>query len=84
MRKVKGAGPLPGFVPPPVKTGYVVRQKRTPHGSEPAFIHLADCHMIEGTPHRIRADEARAALTDPTIEPCQFCQPDTELGMDLA
>ncbi|MGV4984496.1 DUF6233 domain-containing protein [Streptomyces sp. NRAIS4] len=83
-RKVKGGGPLPDFAPPPVKTGFVVQQKRTPHGPEPAFIHLADCHMIEGTPHRIRADEARAALTDPNIEPCQFCRPDTELGVDLA
>ncbi|MFF5015005.1 DUF6233 domain-containing protein [Streptomyces sp. NPDC001165] len=57
---------------------------RTPHGPEPAFIHLAYCTMIEGTPHRIRPDEARAALTDPKIEPCRFCRPDTELGTDLA
>jgi hypothetical protein len=64
-----------------MKTGYIVQQKRTPHGPEPAVIHLADCTMIEGTPHRIRPEEARAALTDPTIEPCQFCRPDTELGM---
>jgi hypothetical protein len=40
--------------------------------------------MIEGTPHRIRADEARAALTDPTVTPCSFCRPDTDLGIDLA
>ncbi|MER6567021.1 DUF6233 domain-containing protein [Streptomyces sp. NPDC001093] len=84
MGKVKGDGPLAGFTAPPVETGYVVQQKRTPHGSEPAFIHLADCSMIEGTRHRIRPDEARAALTDPNIEPCQFCRPDTELGTDLA
>ncbi|MCZ0990371.1 hypothetical protein BEK98_22300 [Streptomyces diastatochromogenes] len=84
MRKVKGGGPLPGFAQSPMKTGYVVQQKRTPHGPEPAFIHLADCTMIEGTPHRIRPDEARAALTDPKIEPCRFCRPDTELGTDLA
>jgi hypothetical protein len=83
-RKVKGGGPLPGFAPSQVKTGYVVQQKRTPHGHEPAVIHLADCTMIEGTPHGIRPDEARAALTDPTIETCQFCRPDTELGIDLA
>ncbi|GHE99085.1 hypothetical protein GCM10014715_64140 [Streptomyces spiralis] len=82
-RKVKGGGPLPGFAPPAAKTGYVVQQKRTPHGPEPAFIHLSDCVMIEGPPHRIRSDEARAALTDPNIEPCQFCRPETELGMDL-
>jgi hypothetical protein len=40
--------------------------------------------MIEGTPHPIRADEARAALADPTIAACAFCLPDTELGIDLA
>ncbi|MFF7972104.1 DUF6233 domain-containing protein [Streptomyces sp. NPDC007905] len=83
-RTAKGGGPLPGFSPPPAQTGYVVQQKRTPHGPEPAFIHLADCTMIDGTPHHIRADEARAALTDPNIEPCTFCRPDTELGVDLA
>ncbi|MDO0936488.1 DUF6233 domain-containing protein [Streptomyces sp. DG2A-72] len=81
----KGAGPLTGFAPPASKNvGFVVQQKRTPNGPEPALIHMADCTMIEGTPHRIRADEARAALTDPNIEPCQFCRPDTELGTDLA
>ncbi|MGW4569470.1 DUF6233 domain-containing protein [Streptomyces sp. NPDC004561] len=83
-RKVKGGGPLPGFNPPPASTGCVIQQKRTPAGPEPAVVHQADCAMIEGTPHRIRADEARAALTDPTIEPCAFCRPDTELGIDLA
>jgi hypothetical protein len=81
---VKGAGPLPAFAPTHVGTGFVVQQKRTPAGPEPALIHLAHCSMIEGTPHRIRADEARAALTDPTVAPCTFCRPDTELGIDLA
>ncbi|WP_247697456.1 DUF6233 domain-containing protein [Streptomyces sp. b94] len=84
-RRQKGAGLLPGFTPPPMKeVGFVVQQKRTPTGPEPALIHMADCTMIEGTPHRIRADEARAALTDPNIEPCQFCRPDIELGIDVA
>ncbi|MGW2998690.1 DUF6233 domain-containing protein [Streptomyces sp. NPDC001155] len=83
-RRVKGSGLSPGFAPWPMSTGYVIQQKRTPHGPEPAVIHLADCTMIDGTRHRIRADEARAALMDPTIEPCQFCRPDTQLGMDLA
>ncbi|MCF1511400.1 DUF6233 domain-containing protein [Streptomyces glomeratus] len=82
--RVKVGGSLPDFALPPTRTGYVVQQKRTPHGPEPTFIHLADCTMIEGTPHRIRPDEARAALTDPNIESCQFCRPDTRLGLDLA
>lgn len=82
--RVKGGGPPPAFAPPMARSAYVVQQKRTPNGPEPAFIHLADCTMIEGTPHPIRADEARAALTDPTIAACAFCRPDTELGIDLA
>lgn len=83
-RRPKGAGPLPGFTPPSVKRGYVIQQKRTPAGPEPALVHMTDCTMIKGTPHTIRADEARAALTDPNITPCAFCRPDTELGIDLA
>ncbi|MFC8245009.1 DUF6233 domain-containing protein [Streptomyces chartreusis] len=62
-------------------TGFVVQQKRTPNGPEPAVIHTGDCTMIEGTPHRIGDHEARAALTDPNIEPCAFCRPDSELGI---
>ncbi|MFF0794372.1 DUF6233 domain-containing protein [Streptomyces spiralis] len=64
-----------------MKTHFVVQQKRTPRSPEPAFIHLSDCTMIEGTPHPIRPDEARAALADPNIEPCRFCRPDTGLGI---
>ncbi|MGW2492348.1 DUF6233 domain-containing protein [Streptomyces sp. NPDC001606] len=79
-RKPEGGGPLPDSALP----AYVVEQKRTPHGPEPAVVHLADCSMIQGAAHRIRADEARAALTDPAITACDFCRPDTELGMDLA
>lgn len=62
-------------------TGFVVQQKRTPNGPEPAVIHTGDCTMIEGTPHRIGDHDARAALTDPNIEPCAFCRPDSELGI---
>ncbi|MEU6475308.1 DUF6233 domain-containing protein [Streptomyces sp. NPDC047017] len=83
-RKVKGGGPVPALARPSSTTGYVVQQKRTPGGPEPALIHLADCSMIQGTPHPIRPDEAQSALTDPTIEPCGFCRPDTSLGIDLA
>ncbi|MGW2492760.1 DUF6233 domain-containing protein [Streptomyces sp. NPDC001606] len=79
-RKPEAGSPLPDSALPP----YVVEQKRTPHGPEPAVIHLADCSMIQRAVHRIRADEARAALTDPAITGCDFCRPDTELGIDLA
>ncbi len=75
---------LPSFAPNRSErrtTGFVVEQKRTPRGAEPAVIHTDDCTMIEGTPHPIRDHDARAALTDPTIEACAFCRPDSELGM---
>ncbi|MFJ7075467.1 DUF6233 domain-containing protein [Streptomyces sp. NPDC098781] len=60
---------------------FAVQQKRTPDGPEPAVIHTDDCTMIEGTAHPIRPHEARVALTDPHIEPCAFCRPDSELGI---
>ncbi|MFC5215198.1 DUF6233 domain-containing protein [Streptomyces coerulescens] len=75
---------LSPFAPSPEmrqSTGFVVQQKRTPNGPEPAVIHTGDCTMIEGTPHRIGDHDARAALTDPNIEPCAFCRPDSELGI---
>lgn len=85
--RAKGAGSLPQFTPAPAAgraEGFVVQQKRTPDGPEPALIHLADCTMIEATSHRIRPDEARTALAAPDIEPCRYCRPDTALGIDVA
>ncbi|WP_189308926.1 DUF6233 domain-containing protein [Streptomyces brasiliensis] len=83
-RVAKGGGSLPGFVPPPVQTGYVVQRERTPSEPAPALIHVADCGLVVGACRPIRADEARAALTDSTVEPCPSCRPDTELGIDVA
>lgn len=83
-RLPKGATGLPALPPAHVRPGYVVQQQRTPRGPEPAVIHVGDCTMIEGTPHPIRDHEARVALTDPNIRPCDFCRPDSELGVDVA
>ncbi|MFI8531787.1 DUF6233 domain-containing protein [Streptomyces aquilus] len=82
-RPVKGAAPLRtmGIAHAQPRPRFVVQQKRTPNGPEPSIIHTADCSMIEGTPHPITEHDARVALTDPTIEPCGFCRPDTELGI---
>ncbi|MGV9247837.1 DUF6233 domain-containing protein [Streptomyces sp. NPDC003710] len=82
--RVRDGTTLPGFALPPPKAGYVVQQKRTPNGPEPALIHLTGCTMTEGSVHPVRADEARAALTDPNVTACHFCRPDSELGIDLA
>ncbi|MDN3021525.1 DUF6233 domain-containing protein [Streptomyces sp. S.PB5] len=73
-----GLGPMARISPRPQ---FVVQQKRTPRGPEPAIIHLGDCTMIEGTPHSISEHDARVSLTDPNLEPCAFCRPDTELGI---
>ncbi|WP_405579113.1 DUF6233 domain-containing protein [Streptomyces sp. NBC_01092] len=73
-------GPVAQIVPRPQ---FVVQQKRTSRGPEPSIIHLGDCSMIEGRPHRITEHDARVSLTDPTIEARAFCRPDTELGVDL-
>ncbi len=49
------------------------------------MIHLTDGMMISGTSHRIRAAEAQATLAaDPNIAACDFCRPDTEVGLDVA
>jgi len=60
---------------------FVVHQKRTPRGPEPAIIHVDDCSMIEGRPHPISEHDARVSLTNPNLEPCAFCRPDTEPGI---
>ncbi|MFC8361108.1 DUF6233 domain-containing protein [Streptomyces griseorubiginosus] len=82
-RPPKGAAQLRGLgmAHASVRPQFVVQQKRTPRGPEPSIIHLGDCSMIEGTPHTIAEHDARVSLTDPTIEACAFCRPDTELGI---
>jgi len=66
-----------------VRPRFIVQQRRTPRGPEPSIVHVSDCTMIDGTPHKITEHDARVSLTDPTIEACAFCRPDTELGMDV-
>ncbi|WP_406157715.1 DUF6233 domain-containing protein [Streptomyces canus] len=82
-RLAKGAAPLRsmGVVHAQGRPRFVVQQKRTARGPEPSIIHVDDCSMIEGTPHPISEHDARVSLTDPNLEACQFCRPDTELGI---
>lgn len=74
-------GPMTQIHPRPQS---VVQQKRTPRGPEPSIIHLGDCTMIDGRPHPISEHDARVSLTDPELEACLFCRPDTEPGIDIA
>lgn len=80
-RLPKGGAGLGPVTQISVRPAFAVQQKRTPRGPEPSIIHISDCSMIEGTPHPITEHDARVALTDPTIESCGFCRPDTELGI---
>ncbi len=48
------------------------------------MIHSDDCSMIEGRSHPIADHDARAALTDPNVQACAFCRPESDLGMDVA
>jgi hypothetical protein len=80
-RLPKGGAGLGPVTQISVRPQFVVQQRRTPKGPEPAIIHLGDCSMVEGTPHRISEHDARVSLTDPNIEACAFCRPDSEFGI---
>ncbi|MFC8676726.1 DUF6233 domain-containing protein [Streptomyces griseorubiginosus] len=82
-RLPKGAVPLRsmGVAQVQPRPQFVVQRKRTPRGPEPAIIHVGGCTMIEGTPHPIGEHDARVSLSDPSLEACGFCRPDTELGI---
>ncbi|WP_405808174.1 DUF6233 domain-containing protein [Streptomyces sp. NBC_00210] len=45
----------------------------------PIEVHIGDCGMAKHT-KIVTQDQARQALTE-GVEPCQFCQPDTALGV---
>lgn len=83
-RLPKGGAGLGPVAQISVRPTFIVQQRRTPCGPEASIVHVSDCTMIEGTPHPITEHDARVSLTDPTIEPCTFCRPDSELGIDVA
>ncbi|MFE9250802.1 DUF6233 domain-containing protein [Streptomyces sp. NPDC007088] len=66
------------------RVGYLVEQQSGHQGAGPAMIHLTDCPTVGKALPRVRADEARAALTDPGFGSCPRCRPDSELGIDVA
>lgn len=87
MRRAKGSGgPLPstGLFRPARAGDYEVQMMRAPDDPGDFVVHVAGCEQITGTASRIRADEARALLLEPSIEPCPICRPEAELGMDVA
>ncbi|MFJ5307456.1 DUF6233 domain-containing protein [Streptomyces sp. NPDC088350] len=66
-------------------SGYVLERRDRRDATKGAVIHVADC---DRTPHDVRPVEpglARKVLTNdrPFFDACEFCRPDTELGIDL-
>ncbi|WP_371330292.1 DUF6233 domain-containing protein [Streptomyces sp. TP-A0356] len=51
------------------------------HAALPSFAPNRSQRRSAGTSDPIKAHEARVAMTDPNIEPCGFCRPDSELGI---
>ncbi|MEU0597425.1 DUF6233 domain-containing protein [Streptomyces sp. NPDC006393] len=82
-RRARHEGPAYAFRPGAMSSGSgrTDQWPREPRPASPPSSTWSDCTMIEGTPHRIRTDEARAVLTGPDIEPCPFRRPGTGLGI---
>lgn len=83
-RLPKGATGLPTFAPPrhDASSGFCLERQPRAVGPEPVRIHVDDCTSATET-QPISAQDARAALLDPSVIACVFCRPDQELGMDL-
>jgi hypothetical protein len=62
---------------------YLLEPKAHPKHPMPVIVHKRDCTMSQRAPKGITAHEARTALEDEVIsaEACQFCRPDTALGL---
>ncbi|MFL4904798.1 DUF6233 domain-containing protein [Streptomyces sp. MMS24-I2-30] len=62
---------------------YRLQSKIHPSHPEPPLIHTWDCTMVHGQTSEIDAQQARLALTEEFVgaAPCEFCRPDTELGL---
>ncbi len=80
----------PNPPPTPVETdqptGYKLEPKKHPTAPQPALIHRAACTMPHQRTMPVDETEARIGLRDridgqSVMEPCQFCRPDTSLGI---
>jgi len=82
--RASAAAAIPPAAADPRRPGKPFRLERTKteHGPLPTAVHTADCHMAGDLAHAVNAVEARLALTDSGLPACQFCRPDTELGLD--
>jgi hypothetical protein len=61
---------------------YLLEPKIHERHPEPPTIHTSTCAMPSRRTREISAQEARVALTqDAGAAPCEFCRPDTKLGL---
>ncbi|WP_342786894.1 DUF6233 domain-containing protein [Streptomyces cyaneus] len=63
---------------------FVVQQKRTPQGPEPAIIHVGDCTLIEGAPPSDQRARRACLAHGPERQALHLLPPDSELGIDVA
>ncbi|MCX4575639.1 DUF6233 domain-containing protein [Streptomyces sp. NBC_01571] len=65
---------------------YMLEPKLGPQHPRAPYIHVGGCPMTQRDPSPCTPEEARLALTQSTVgaEPCDFCRPDTALGIDVA
>ncbi|MEV5944785.1 DUF6233 domain-containing protein [Streptomyces sp. NPDC051994] len=70
--------------PPPEPPAWIIATSRATsvRGTKPPrTVHVGGCGMTEGgTTRAISRDQALRALTE-GVPACQFCRPDTELGV---
>jgi hypothetical protein len=64
------------------ETPFKIGRVRSPDGPVARAVHLGDCHLVEPLARGATAQEARLALVDGQLDPCEFCRPDAELGID--
>ncbi|MFK0173443.1 DUF6233 domain-containing protein [Streptomyces sp. NPDC090306] len=66
----------------PAGHSYLLESKRGPNDSLPPAVHRADCTMNSRPTSPLTEQDARMALTPGVgAEPCEFCRPETALGL---
>jgi hypothetical protein len=67
---------------PPPGCDYLLESKRGPNDSLPPAVHRTDCTMNSRPTSPLTEQDARMALTPGVgAEPCEFCRPETALGL---
>ncbi|WP_329460871.1 DUF6233 domain-containing protein [Streptomyces sp. NBC_01431] len=69
--------------PPPVPDWIIStgRPPSTPGAAGARTVHVGGCGMAHGTIAALTHAQALRALTVEDVPPCQYCRPDSELGV---